>query len=186
MALLILGLLLWFGAHFFKRMAPAQRAAMQERLGDRSRGVFAGLLLLALVLMVIGYRGADTTFFWGRSTVTTGINNLLMIFAVVLFGAGSSKSRLREKLRHPMLTGAVVWAVAHLLVNGDSVSILLFGGLAVWALTQMALINRDEPDYTPWEGGSVAGDMRLAAISAIVFAVIAGIHTWLGYFPFGG
>ena len=85
-----------------------------------------------------------------------------------------------------MLAGAVVWAVAHLLVNGDSVSIVLFGGMGVWALAQMWLINRAEPDYTPWEGGTIAGDLRLAAISAVVFAVIAGIHTWLGYFPFGG
>ena len=146
----------------------------------------AVLSLLALALMVIGFRGADTEFIWGRSPATTGINNLLMLLAVALMGAGSSKSRLRSKLRHPMLTGAVVWAVAHLLVNGDSVSIVLFGGMGVWALAQMWLINRAEPDYTTWEGGTIAGDLRLAAISAVVFAVIAGIHTWLGYFPFGG
>lgn len=186
MTLLILGLALWIGAHFFKRMAPAQRADLQEKLGDKSRGVFAGLLLLAVVLMVLGYRAADTSFYWGRSPATTGINNILMILSVVLFGAGSSKSRLRSKLRHPMLTGAFVWAVAHLLVNGDSASFILFGGLAIWALVQMWLINRAEPDYTPWEGGTLAGDIRLAVISAVVFAVIAGIHTWLGYFPFGG
>ena len=182
MGLMIFGLALWFGAHFFKRIAPAQR----EQLGDKTRGIIAVALLLALVLMVLGYRGADTTFIWGRSPATTGINNLLMVFAVVLFGAGSSKSRLRSRLRHPMLTGAVVWAVAHILVNGDSASLILFGGIGVWALVQMTLINRAEPDYTAWEGGSIAGDIRLAAISAVVFAVIAGIHTWLGYFPFGG
>ena len=182
MAVMILGMALWIGAHFFKRLLPTQR----ESLGDKGRGLVAVLSLLALVLMVIGFRGADTEFIWGRSPATTGINNLLMLLAVALMGAGSSKSRLRSKLRHPMLTGAVVWAVAHLLVNGDSVSIVLFGGMGVWALAQMWLINRVEPDYTPWEGGTIAGDLRLAAISAVVFAVIAGIHTWLGYFPFGG
>ena len=182
MAVMILGMALWIGAHFFKRLLPTQR----ENLGDKGRGLVAVLSLLALALMVIGFRGADTEFIWGRSPATTGINNLLMLLAVALMGAGSSKSRLRSKLRHPMLTGAVVWAVAHLLVNGDSVSIVLFGGMGVWALAQMWLINRAEPDYTPWEGGTIAGDLRLAAISAVVFAVIAGIHTWLGYFPFGG
>ena len=186
MTLMVSGLILWVGAHFFKRLAPVQRGRLQDRLGDSSRGVIAGVLLLALVLMVVGYRGADTTFYWGRSSATTGINNLLMLFAVALMGAGSSKSRLRSKLRHPMLTGAVVWALAHILVNGDSVSLVLFGGIALWALVQMWLINRAEPDYVPWDGGTLAGDLRLAAISAVVFAVIAGIHTWLGYFPFGG
>ena len=159
MAVMILGMALWIGAHFFKRLAPARR----EALGEKGRGFVAGAILLGLVLMVVGYRGADTEFIWGRSPATTGINNLLMLLAVALMGAGSSKSRLRSKLRHPMLTGAVIWAAAHLLVNGDSVSIVLFGGMGLWALVQMQLINRAEREYTPWEGGTMAGDIRLAA-----------------------
>ena len=98
MAVMILGMALWIGAHFFKRLLPTQR----ESLGDKGRGLVAVLSLLALVLMVIGFRGADTEFIWGRSPATTGINNLLMLLAVALMGAGSSKSRLRSKLRHPM------------------------------------------------------------------------------------
>ena len=186
MTLLILGLILWTSAHFFKRILPAQRAALQAKFGDASRGIFALVLILSLVLMVIGYRSADSTFYWGRSAATVGINNLLMLVAVALFGLGSSKSRLRAKMRHPMLTGAVVWAAAHLLVNGDTASFVLFGGMAIWALAEMQLINRAEPNYEPFEGGSVAGDIRLAVITLVVFSVIAGIHTWLGYNPFGG
>lgn len=185
MAILILGLLIWVAAHFFKRVAVAPRQAMQERMGDASKGVIAAVLLLSVVLMVIGYRGAVGEFYWGRSPAMTGINNLLMLLAVALFGLGSSKSRLRAKMRHPMLTGVVVWAVAHLLVNGDTPSFILFGGLAVWALAEMAIINRAEPDYTPFQGGSTAGDIRLLVISIVVFAVISGIHIWLGYNPFG-
>ena len=135
--------------------------------------------------MVIGYRGAFGEFYWGPSAATTGINNLLMLLAVALFGLGSSKSRLRSKMRHPMLTGVVVWAVAHLLVNGDTASFILFGWLAIWALAEMVVINRAEPDYTPYEGGSKAGDIRLAVISLVVYGVISGIHIWLGYNPFG-
>lgn len=186
MTLMILGLLLWTGAHVFKRLAPGPRAALQERMGDASKGVFALVLLVSLVLIVIGYRGAESEFIWGRSPATTGINNLLMLISVALFGLGSSKSRFRGTLRHPMLTGTVVWALAHLLVNGDTASIALFGWMALWALAEMALINRTEPDWTPPEPGTVAGDIRLAIITLVVFGVIAAIHTWLGYYPFGG
>lgn len=185
MILLLLGLLLWIAVHFFKRAAPGPRQTMQDRMGDASKGVIAALLLLSVVLMVIGYRSADGTFFWDRSAALTGINNLLMLLAVALFGLGSSKSRFRARMRHPMLTGMVVWAIAHLLVNGDTPSFVLFGGLAIWALAEMVVINRAEPDYTPYEGGSVAGDIRLVVISLVVFSVIAGIHIWLGYNPFG-
>ncbi|MBT8459082.1 MAG: NnrU family protein [Boseongicola sp.] len=186
MILLIFGLLLWSFAHFFKRLAPPGRAAMQDKMGDASKGVIAILLVISIVLMVIGYRSAPADFLWGRSVATTGINNLLMLAAVALFGLGSSKSRLRKKMRHPMLTGVVVWSASHLLVNGDTASIVLFGGLAIWAVAEMILINRAEPDYTPYDGGSAAGDIRLGIITLVIYSIIAGIHTWLGYFPFGG
>lgn len=186
MTLLILGLILWTAAHFFKRLAPNARAALQDRMGDASKGIFAIVLILSVVLMVMGYRAADTTFYWGRSVATTGLNNLAMLFAVALFGLGSSKSRLRSKFRHPMLWGTVVWALSHLLVNGDSASILLFGWIAIWALAEMQLINRAETDYVPYQGGSAMGDARLVIISLVLYGVIAGVHTWLGYSPFGG
>ena len=185
MALLILGLLLWVAAHFFKRVAVGPRRVMQDRMGEASKGVIAAILLLSVVLMVIGYRNAFGEFYWGRTAAMTGINNLLMLVSVALFGLGSSKSRLRSKMRYPMLTGVVVWAVAHLLVNGDTASFILFGGLAIWALAEMVVINRAEPEYVPYEGGSVAGDIRLVVISLVVYAVISAIHIWLGYNPFG-
>ena len=83
------------------------------------------------------------------------LNNLAMFFAVALMGAGQSKGHARAWLRHPMLTGVLVWAFAHLLVNGDAASLILFGWMAVWALASMALINAREPAWVrpapgPW------------------------------------
>ncbi|MDF0602282.1 NnrU family protein [Psychromarinibacter sp. C21-152] len=184
MTLLILGIVLWCAAHLFKRLAPAQRSALADRMGDGAKGVVALVLLIAVILMILGYRWSDFVFVyeppeWGRH-----LNNLLMLIAVALFGVGSSKSRLRARMRHPMLLGMLTWAVAHLLVNGDLASLLLFGLLGLWAIAEMIAINRAEPIWTPWQGGSLAGDIRLAVISVVVFGVIAGIHTWLGYYPF--
>ena len=112
------------------------------------------------------------------------LNNLLMLIAVGLLGVGHSKSRLRAKMRHPMLLGVLTWSVAHLLVNGDLSSVLLFGLLGIWAVVEIVVINRAEPLRTSWQGGSIAGDVRLGLITLVVFAVIAAIHTWLGYPPF--
>ncbi|AZQ68953.1 hypothetical protein EF888_18560 [Silicimonas algicola] len=185
MTLLILGLLLWAGAHLVKRLAPGARAVLQDKMGDGSKGLIAALILLSVVLMVLGYRSADGAVYWGRTGAMVGINNLLMVVAVALFGVGNSKSRLRGKMRHPMLTGLIVWGVAHLLVNGDVPSFVLFGGLIAWALLEMILVNRAEHEYVPYDGGSFAGDVRLAVITLVVYAVISGIHWWLGYVPFG-
>ncbi|MGJ8628619.1 MAG: NnrU family protein [Sulfitobacter sp.] len=181
MTVLILGLILWVAAHFFKRMMPEQRAA----LGNRGKGVIALAILASVVLMVIGYRGAEGAFFWGRHPATVGINNLLMIAALYFTSPGPKKGAIFYKMRHPMLTGFSIWAVAHLLVNGDVPSFILFGGLLVWALVEMAVINRSEPNWTPPTKGTIAKDGMFLGISVILMGVIGAIHTWLGYNPFG-
>lgn len=185
---LVAGVLLWSVAHFFKRLAPGPRAALTERMGDASKAIFAVLLLASVVMMVVGYRRAEFVPVWDPPFWGTHLNNLLMLFAVALFGAGNSKSRLRGMLRHPMLLGFLTWAVAHLIVptNGDLASLILFGGLAVWALAQIALINAAEPRPPRWTGGSLKGDLRLAVIALVLYAVIALVHGWLGPWPFPG
>ncbi len=186
MTTLLLGLVLWTLAHIFKRVAPDLRASLRDRLGKASNGIVALVLFASLALMIFGFRGAPHIPVYEPPTFLRHVNNLLMLGAVALFGLGNSRSRFRGALRHPMLTGAVVWAVAHLLANGDLASVLLFGWMFVWAIAQMQLINRSEPDYTPLEPGTTVGDIRLGVITLVIFAVIAGVHTWLGYFPFGG
>jgi uncharacterized membrane protein len=141
-------------------------------------------ILVGLLLIIYGYRHADCVAVYDPPAWGIHLNNLLMLAAVALFGAGQSKGRARALLRHPMLTGVIVWAVAHLLVNGDSASLLLFGWLAVWALASMAAINRREPVWTRPAPGPVSGDVRLAVITLVLYAAIAGVHWWLGYYPF--
>ena len=181
---LVLGIVLWVAAHFFKRLAPDARAAMTAKMGAASKGPIALVLLISLVLIVIGFRSSDFIPIYEPPNWTRHVNNLLMVFAVALFGLGHSKSRLRGMMRHPMLIGMITWAVAHLLVNGDLSSIILFGSMGIWAILQMQMINRAEPAGPRWDGGSVAGDIRLAVITIVIFASITGIHTWLGKWPF--
>jgi len=85
-----------------------------------------------------------------------------------------------------MLWGAVVWASAHLLVNGDMAAIVLFGGIGVWALISMMLINMAEGKWEKPKAGPALADVKWLVISAVVFAAISGLHIWIGPSPFGG
>lgn len=181
MLLLIAGLLLWTGAHLFKRLAPAQRSAM----GDKGRGPVALTILAGVVLMVIGYRMADGAFLWGRTPAMVGINNLLMLLSVYLFAAAGAKTALARRMRHPMLTAVKVWAFAHLLVNGDVPSFVLFGGLLAWAVIEVIVINKAEPEWTLPEPADTAKEIKAVIISLVIYAVIVAIHYWLGYPTFG-
>jgi len=183
MTLLILGLLLWFAAHWFKRLAPAARA----RLGDPGKGLVAVLIVAGLVLMILGYRAADFLPLWYPPSFMIHINNLLMLFALWVYGSSAAKGAKAwpaSKIRHPQLTAVKIWALAHLLVNGDLASVILFGGLLAWAVVTVILINRAEPNWTPPAPAGRATYIRLLVISLVLFGVIAGIHIWLGVSPF--
>lgn len=181
MTLLILGLLLWSGAHLFKRLAPDAHASM----GGAGKGVVALASLAAIVLMVIGYRGADVVMLWSPPAFLTHINNLLMILAIYLFVASGAKTWITTKIRHPQLTAVKTWSVAHLLVNGDLASLVLFGGLLAWAVVAVILINRSSEVWVPEHGWPVRNELLAVIGTVVVLAVVGFIHNWLGYWPYG-
>lgn len=182
MIFLILGLALWTGAHLFKRLAPGPRAALGENLG---RGLVTAALIFSIWLMLRGYSAADGAVFWGRTGALVGINNLLMLLSVYMFAAAGMQTALARKIRHPMLGAVKVWALAHLLVNGDVPSFVLFGGLLAWAVISMIVINRTQSEWVRPESAPVKKEAIAVAISVVIYAVIAGVHTWLGYPVFG-
>lgn len=179
---LILGVLLWSGAHLFKRLAPEARANM----GDKGKGLVALVLLASVVLMVIGYRAADYIAVYEPPYFLRHLNNLLMLFALYFTSPGPSKGALFYKMRHPMLTGFKIWAAAHLLVNGDLASLILFGGLLAWAVIEVVTINKSEPDWQPKEKGTIAKDAMFFVASIVLLGVIGYIHGLIGPSPFPG
>lgn len=185
MTLLIAGLILWTAAHYFKRLMPEQRASMGN-MGKiaATLGIVAGV-----VLMVVGYRAADFIPVWNPPAFLMHVNNTLMLFALWVYGSSAAKGAKAwpaYKIRHPQLVGFKIWALAHLLVNGDLASIILFGGLLAWAVGSVILITKAEPDWTPPARAGMATRIRLAVITLVLYALIAAIHIWLGVWPFPG
>jgi uncharacterized membrane protein len=185
MTILILGLLLWMGGHFFRRLFPAQRAAM----GSRGRGLAALVILAGLVAMIFGYRAADVIVVWSPPPFLWHVNNLLMLIALWVFGSSQikgGKAWPASRTRHPQLLAVKIWALAHLLVNGDLASVLLFGGLMAWAVGEVIAINRAEPQWTAPTPAGRASYVRLAVITLVLYGLIGGVHIWLGVAPFPG
>ena len=183
MILLILGMALWVAAHYFNRLMPDQRVA----LGKPGKGIIAVAIVAALLLIIVGYRMAAFIPVWTPPTFLTGINNLLMILAVWVYGSSAAKGAKAwpaYKTRHPQLLAVKIWALAHLLVNGDLASVILFGGMMAWAVGSVILINKAEPEWTPPAPAGRPTYIRLAVISLVMFIVITGIHMALGVSPF--
>ncbi|MEH6468241.1 MAG: NnrU family protein [Porticoccus sp.] len=103
----------------------------------------------------------------------------LMVISFLLVGAASLPSRINTWVRHPQLSGLLVWSIAHLLVNGDNRSIALFGGLGVWAVLEMIFISRREGEWIKKQVPSGRQELKGLAISLVIFVVAALIHPYI-------
>jgi uncharacterized membrane protein len=169
--------------HLWKRLAPASRA----RLGDAGKGVVALLSIAGIWLAARGY-GAwdDAPQVWFPAPWLTHLNNLLVAVGFYFFvasGLGAWGARVN---RHPQLTGVILWAVAHLLVNGDLASIVLFGGFLAWAVASILLINRDLPLRSPPPRASLGKEATAVVVTVLLLAGVGWLHGWIGPWPFAG
>lgn len=82
-----------------------------------------------------------------------------------------------------MLTGVIVWGVAHLLANGDNRSVILFGALSIWAAIAIVTINRREGEWEKPEAVPVSKDVTLVIIGAVLTGIVAFFHDYLSGVP---
>lgn len=154
-------------------------------MGNSGKAVLGVMIVLGVVLMIIGYRGAEYVELWPKVQALVGINNLLMLFAFYLYAASGMKTAITRKIRHPQLTAVKTWAVAHLLVNGDLASLVLFGGLLAWAVVQVILVNRADRNWVRPAPVPMSREVMAVVGALVVTGIVMGIHNWLGVQPWG-
>lgn len=179
MSLLIVGIVVWCIVHLFPSIAPTRRQALHARLGNGYRGLFALLILASLVLIVIGWRSAAPSAVYAPPLLGSPAVSVLMLVAFVLFVAARAKTNIQRFLRHPQLTSIIVWSAAHLLANGDTRSLALFGSLGVWAILEILLINKREGAWDKPAPVPITGDVITVIVGAIAFGVIVFSHEYL-------
>jgi uncharacterized membrane protein len=144
MARLIAGLLLFLGIHSVAILSPAWRDRMAARLGNGWRALYSLAALAGLVLLVLGYADARATpvVLYSPPPVLRTVALVLMLPVFPLLFAAYLPGRIRTRLKHPMLAGTKLWALAHLLANGTLADVLLFGGVLAWAVADRISLKR--------------------------------------------
>lgn len=179
MTLLILGVVLWAAVHLMPSTIPSYRAQLIKKIGETPyKGIFALMIILSLVLIVFGWRSTDPYALYSPPAWAGGVTMLLMINAIILFVVGRHPSRIKRLIRHPQLTGVAVWAIAHLISNGETRSIILFGGLGLWALWEMRMINAREGAWVKPEAPSLGIEVRGFAIGVVIFVIAVVLHPY--------
>lgn len=126
-------------------------------------GLFSLLSVAGLTWMIMAYGQARTevwnTVYWGVGDATRHTQLLLQFIAIVFVVIGLTtpnptsvkqegvlqredavKGMLRIT-RHPFLWGVAIWAIGHLIVNGDRAGMTLFGTMLVLAVAGTASID---------------------------------------------
>ena len=170
MTLLLFGLALFFAVHGFT-LFRTQRAAVIARIGALPyRGLYSVLALAGFVALVIGYGQAPRIELWAPPAPLRPVALVLMLPVFVLLVAAYLPCHIRARLGHPMLIAVKTWALAHLLVNGDLASLLLFGSFLAWAVIDLVQVRRGGRT-TPVAAPRDAWDAVAVGVGLVVYGL---------------
>ncbi len=191
MTILVLGLLLFLGAHSLRIFADGWRARQIERLGANAwKGIIALVSIVGFVLIVWGFGLArhNPVLLYSPPLWLRHVNALFTLIAFVLiFAAYVPGNHLKAKFGHPMLAGVKLWAFGHLLAIGMLRDVVLFGAFLVWAIVDFIISRRrDRRSGVVYPAGTVRGDAIAIVIGVVAWAVFAfWLHArWIGVNPF--
>jgi uncharacterized membrane protein len=180
---MILGLLLFLGAHTLttQREVRARVIALSGDGGYKAGYALVSIAGLAMIVWGFGhYRATGMIDVWEKlcsPDVLRALKHIavaLMLPAVIMVVASYIRGRIYLALKHPMLSGVKLWAVAHLLANGDLGSILLFGSFLGWAVfDRISLKHRADPGAPPIPVGGIGNDLIAVAVGLVAYLALA-------------
>lgn len=181
MTLLVLGLALFFLLHMVPIFAREARGSVISRIGTLPyKGLFAVASISSLFLVYKGWTLSDPVLLYEAPRWAFHTASLFVLVGFILFIASNAPTNIRRGIRHPQLTAIIFWSAGHLMVNGDTRSLLLFGGFLIWSLVTILGTNHRDG---AWEKPAPVGtgkDIVTVLISLLLYGVFAiWIHEWL-------
>jgi uncharacterized membrane protein len=195
LALEILGLIIFLGAHVFVSMRN-ERAVLIAKMGELPyRGVFAFVSIVGIVLIGYGYASYRASGFiqiWYPPLWTRHIVESLMWPASIAVVAAYIPGNIKRVLKHPLLVAVKVWAVAHLCANGDLGGIILFGSVLAWAVYDRVSLKHRADAGAPsiplggWRNDVIAvvvGTILYLALGFVFHPIVVGVPAFATVAP---
>ena len=137
------------------------RGSLRDQLGERGfLAVYSLTALVTFAWFLVAYAHAPTIILWQRREWTALVPVVVMPFAAILLIAGYTTANptavgmermarandpapgILRVTRHPVMWAIGLWAVSHLIANGDLRSLIFFGAFAGLSLGGTVLIDR--------------------------------------------
>ena len=139
MLVLVIGLAVFFAIHLVPSNV-AMRDGLIARFGlNGYKAIFGLVSLIGFALIAIGFaklqmHPGKNPQLWNPPLWTRHLAAALMLPAMIALVATYVPSRIHTALKHPMLVAIKIWALAHLLANGDLAALVLFGSFLAFAV----------------------------------------------------
>ena len=137
------------------------RGSLREEVGERGfLALYSVTGLATFAWFVTAFSRAPTLMLWATADWMALVPVVVMPFATILLVAGYSTRNptavgmersvraddpapgIMRVTRHPVMWAIGLWALAHLVANGNLAAVIFFGALALLALGGTVLIDR--------------------------------------------
>jgi uncharacterized membrane protein len=164
---LTLAAIAFVAAHFLVS-STGLRAPLVARLGERSyAGLFSAQAFALIIWMAVAYRAAPSDpLLWaipGAAHLALVLMPFILVLAIggftapnpsaVMMAAPDSAWQPKGILtvtRHPVMWAFGLWALLHILANGDLAGLIFFGAFALLALLgTLAIDAKKQQTWTP-------------------------------------
>lgn len=177
MDLLIAGLIAFIGLHLIPYFGIRFRVAAIGKLGMAGyRGMFALAVAASLAAIIFGWRETPPEYFYSPPAWGIHATPLFVLGAFLLFFASGAPTNIKRYIRHPQMTGILLWAVGHLLSNGEERSFLLFGSFALWAVIAILASNKRDGVWEKADPQPVVKDVVTVVIALVLYGVAIYFH----------
>lgn len=178
MNILLLGLFLFIAIHLLPTM-PGLRQQLIDRLGRIPYlALFSAISLFAFLLIIYGFGQAPKDQLWIPLSFSRPLAHAIMPVAFILLTAAYLDTHIRAKLKHPMLIATCLWAIVHLLANGDLASTLLFSSFFAYALLDIFLA-KPRSSLVPKGKPKVLFDIIAVVVGLLLFGLVLRGHQTL-------
>jgi uncharacterized membrane protein len=191
LAILVLGLVVFLVPHTLTALRGARQQVVSRVGFGPYKAIYSIVSLIGLVLIGYGfgaYRASGWIDLWYPPSWTRHATVALMWPASICVAAAYIRGDIYRALKHPMLVGVKLWALAHLISNGDLGSVILFCAIMAWAVfDRISLKRRRDAGAPPIPIGGRRNDVIAVVLGTVLYLALGlWFHPMvIGVFAFG-
>jgi len=188
MGIFLIGLIIFFGIHSISIVNEPWRDRMVNKIGEMPwKGIYSLAAIVGFILIIWGYgiSRLDSVILYTSPLWLQHISLVLLLPVFPLLIAAYFPGRIKQAVKHPMLTATKLWALAHLFANGSLVDVILFGSFLAWAVWDRISVQHRQPRPTPGAPPSRFNDIVAGVFGiGLYFAFIFWLHAlFIGVSP---